>query len=283
MPGQLHLWHRISTIAVIALAALSSLIGLFRTDHYQAASDLVTSYRVQDLTVLLVGIPVLAAGLWLETQNSSRGRVIWLGGMAFMTYMWASIAVQVPYNELFLVYIALFGLSLFTFVSGTLTTDADRIYQQVDGRINTTMYGGALLLIGTGLAALWLSDLVPPLLRGTTLSIVEESGPQALATHVIDLGVVVPLIYITAAWLLRGRTWGFVLTGVVLILGATLAAPIGIMTLVLATGETVTVSPIAAFFTFLPISVSVLLAVMYLRSMAPRTQPLENDSGFQST
>lgn len=187
--------------------------------------------------------------------------------MAFMTYMWASIALQIPYNELFLMYIALFGLSLFTFVGGMLTTDADAIRLRVEGRINATLYGGALLVIGTGLAALWLSDLVPPLLSGTTPSLVEESGQHALTSHVIDLGVVVPSIFLTAVWLLRGRTWGYVLTGVVLILGATLAAPIGIMTVVLMTGETVTVSPIAAFFTFLPIGGSAFLAVMYLHSM----------------
>lgn len=283
MTSQFRLWHRNATIAIIALAALSSLVGLFRPNHYRAASDIVISYQVQDLTILLIGIPVLAAGLWLGMRNSPHGRIVWLGGMAFMTYMWASIAVQIPYNELFLVYIALFGLSLFTFVGGMLTTDADAIRQRVEGRINATLYGGALLVIGTGLAALWLSDLVPALLSGTTPSLVEESGPQALTSHVIDLGVVVPSIFLAAVWLLRGRTWGYVLTGVVLILGATLAAPIGIMTLVLMTGETVTVSPIAAFFTILPIGVSAFLAMMYLYSMTDRNQPLEDDHRSEST
>lgn len=283
MPSQFRLWHRISTVAVIALATLSSLVGLFRPNHYRAAPDLVTSYQVQDFTILLIGIPVLAAGLWMEMRNSPRGRIVWLGGLAFMTYMWASIAIQTPYNELFLVYVSLFGLSLFTFVGGMLTTDPDTVRRRVEEYINPTLYGGTLLVIGAGLAALWLSDLVPSLLSGTTPSLVEESGPQALASHVIDLGVVVPSVFLAAVWLLRGRTWGYVLTGVVLILGATLAAPIGIMTLVLMTGETVTVSPVAVFFTFLPIVVSTVLALMYLRSMAEREQPPKDDHRHQYT
>jgi hypothetical protein len=197
-----------------------------------------------------------------------------------MTYMWASIAVQIPFNAFFLVYVALFGLSLFTFVGGMVKTDADEIRGTLEGRINTTLYGGALVVIGLGLGALWLSDVLPPLLSGTTPLLIEEAGPQAMVTHVIDLGVVVPSIFISAAWLFRERTWGFVFAGVELVLGATLAAPIGIMTLVLMAGDTVTISPVAAFFTFLPILVSTLLAITYLRSMGRRPEPsAESDRG----
>jgi uncharacterized membrane protein YqhA len=283
MSGHLRLWQRASTVAVIALATLSALVGLFRPGHYRAAPDFVTSYQVQDLAILLIGVPVLAAGLWLEMRNSPRGRLVWLGGMAFMTYLWASVAIQVPYNELFLVYVALFGLSLFTFVGGLLSTDADGIRRLVEGDINTTLYGGALFVIGVGLAALWLSDIVPAVLTGSTPSLVEESGPQALTTHVIDLGVVVPSVFLAAVWLLRGHPWGYVLTGVLLVLGAMLAAPVGLMTLVLVGGETVTVTPIATVFTLLPVAVSTLLAVLYLRSMAERGQHSGDESRFQST
>lgn len=88
-----------------------------------------------------------------------------------------------------------------------------------------------------------------------------------MATHVIDLAIVVPSIFLAAVWLIRERRWGDTVAGVVLVLGATLAAPIGLTTLLLLTGDTVTVSPAAAFFTFLPIVVSAALAVKYVLSM----------------
>ena len=270
---QLRRWHIVSTVVILALAAVSSLLGLFRSGHYRASRELTEAYHVQDLTILVVGVPVLAAGLWYSVRGSPRGRIVWLGGLAYMTYMWASIAIQVPFNELFLVYIALFGLSLFTLVGGTVSTDARTIRQAVDGRINAPLYSGALALIGVGLGALWLSDVVPPLLSGTTPSLIEEVGQQAMATHVIDLGVVVPSILLSAKWLYQGRTWGYVFAGVELVLGAALAAPIGIMTLVFMRGDTVSVGPVVAVFTFLPILVSALLAVTYLLSMESPTSP----------
>lgn len=283
MSSELRRWHRRSTVAILALAVVSSLVGLLRPGHYRAPPDLVLSYQIQDLTILLVGVPVLAVGLWFAARGSPRGRLVWLGGMAFMTYIWGSAAVQLPYNELFLVYVALFGLSLFTFVGGMWSTDPAALRRRLEGRVDPRLYAGALLVIGLGLATLWLSDVLPPLLQGATPTIVEESGPQALTSHVLDLGVVVPAILLAAAWLYRRRTWGYVLAGVVLILGAMLAAPIGLMTLVLLTGETVTVSPVAAFFTFLPIVFSALLAVTYVRSMGQAGAAPGDGEGVQST
>jgi hypothetical protein len=267
MVTQLRRWHVFATIAILAFAAASTLLGLFRPGHYRDAPALVESYQLQDLTILLVGIPVLAVGLWYATRGSLRGRIVWLGGLAYMTYMWLSVGVQVSFNDLFLVYVALFGLSLFTFVGGVVTTDADAVREALDGRIRPARYAASLALIGLGLGVLWLSDLAPAVLGRTTPLIVREAGPQAIVTHFVDLGVVVPAILLSAAWLARRRTWGYVFAGVVLVLGATLAAPISVMTLVLMTGDSVTVSPVAAVFTFLPVVVSAALAVTYVRSM----------------
>ena len=282
MTRHLRRWHIVSTVAVLVLATVSSLLGLFRSGHYRAPPGVVAAYQVQDLTILVVGIPVLTVGLWYAVRGSPRGRIVWLGGLAYMTYLWVSIAIQIPFNELFLVYVALFGLSLFTLISGVVSTDAARIRQTLDGHVNVALYSGALAVIGLGLGALWLSDVVPPLLSGTTPSLIEEAGQQAMATHVIDLGVVVPSILLSAAWLYQGRSWGYVFAGVELVLGGTLAAPIGIMTIVFMTGDTVTISPVAAVFTFLPILVSAVLAVTYLRSMESRPHPSADGNGQQA-
>lgn len=282
MSSELPRWYVFTTVSIVGLAALSTLFGLFRPGHYRDAPGLVESYQMQDLTILLVGIPVLVGGLWYAMQGSVRGRVVWLGGLAYMTYMWASIAVQITFNELFLVYVALFGLSLFTLVGGFVTTDAGAIRGAVEGQIRPSVYSGFLIVIGVGLAALWLSDIVPALLTGTIPVLVEEAGPQAMMSHVIDLGVVVPVIFLAAAWLYQRRSWGFVFAGVVLILGATLGASISLMTLVLGGGDAVTVSPVAAFFSFMPVILATVLAVKYVHSMNGERQSPSDDHPRQT-
>lgn len=112
MATQLRRWRVLATIAIHALAVVSTLLGLFRPGHYRDAPALVELYKVQDLTILTVGIPVLSVGLWYAMRGSLRGRIVWLCGLAFMTSMWLSVGVQVSFNDLFLVYAALFGFSL---------------------------------------------------------------------------------------------------------------------------------------------------------------------------
>lgn len=283
MADQPRRWHVLATVAVVVLGAVSALLGLFRPGHYRDAPALVELYRVQDLTVLVVGIPVLVVGLRYAMRGSTRGRVVWLGVLAFMTYVWASVGVQVTFNDLFLVYVALFSLSLFTLVGGLVTTDAEAVRRSVEGRISPPVYGAFLVVIAVGLAALWLSEIVPALLDGTVPLAVREEGPQAIFSHFLDLGVVVPAILLSAVWLVRRRTWGYVFAGVVLVLGATLSVPISLMTLGLMGGDSITVTPVAALFSFLPPILAGVLAVKYIRSIEERREPPTSEGRGQST
>jgi uncharacterized membrane protein YGL010W len=270
MSDRLRRWHVLATVAVVVLGAVSALLGLFRPGHYRDAPALVELYRVQDLTILAVGLPVLAAGLWYARRGSLRGRVVWLGALAYTAYTWASIGVQVTFNELFLVYVALFTLSLFTLVGGLVTTDAESVRRAIESRISPRVYGGLLVVIALGLASLWLAEIVPALLDGTVPLAVREQGPQATFSHFLDLGVVVPAILLSAAWLVRRRPWGYVLAGVVLVLGTMLSVPISLMTIVLLAGDAVTVTPVAALFSFLPPILAGGLTLTYLRAMGGR-------------
>ncbi|MFT4932844.1 MAG: hypothetical protein ACI91T_002745, partial [Natronomonas sp.] len=72
-------WHVLSTIAIVALAIASSLLGLFVSGHYTGSSDLLARNRAQDATILTIGVPALGAGLWLARRESLRGQFLWLG------------------------------------------------------------------------------------------------------------------------------------------------------------------------------------------------------------
>lgn len=261
-------WQRHATALVVVLAISSTLLGLLRPGHYPPS--LLPSFYVQDLVILLVGVPALVFGLRSALAGSIRGRLVWLGALAFMTYMWASIGLQVPFNGFFLGYVALFGLSLFTFVGGVLGTDADAVTGAVGDSVSERRYGAVLAFIAAGLAALWLSELVPATLSGTPPLLVEEVGPQALVSHFLDLAVVVPALTVVAAWLWQGRPWGYVLAGVALVFGALLAPAIAGMTLALFLSGKVTLPLVAVVFTALPAFAAAAFAVRYLHRIPGR-------------
>ncbi|MCU4752540.1 hypothetical protein OB919_11155 [Halobacteria archaeon AArc-curdl1] len=275
-------WQIGTTIAILVLSIVSTLLGLFRPGHYRDHPDFLTALYVQDLTILLIGVPVLALGLLLAARGSLRGYVIWLGALAYMTYMWASIAFSVSWNEFFLGYVALFGLSLFALISGFAGIDEDRVYREVHGRVSPVVYSGFLWAIALGLALLWLGDLVPPLIEGNQPTIVAELGEQATVSHAIDLAVVVPALVIAGYWLWQRRPWGYVVGGVVLLLGALLTPSITGMTVVLVLEGEITVSMWVIVFTMLPLVIAAALAINYLLAFGGKKPPQPTD-GIQAT
>lgn len=268
-------WQVVSTVAIVGLSVVSALLGLLRPDHYEEA--FLPQYYAQDATILLVGVPALAFGLRSAIRGSVRGRIVWLGALGYMSYMWASIGLQVGFNRFFLGYVVLFGLSLFTFVGGLVSSQTGAIDRSFPNGVPERLYGGFLVAIALGLAALWLAELVPATVTGTPPALVEEQGPQALVSHFLDLGVVVPSLAIAGVWLWRRRPWGYVLAGVALAFGAILAPSIVSMTVVILwVGET-TVSAVAIVFTLLPVVAAVALAITYVR-LIPRDERLGSAS-----
>ncbi|MFC6951803.1 hypothetical protein [Halorubellus litoreus] len=262
-------WQLVASLAIVGLSVLATALGLLRPEHYRDADALVTNYRVQDATILLVGVPALAAGLYATVRGSLRGRIVWLGALAFMAYIWFSVVVQVSFNDAFFAYLVLFALSLWTFVAALLDTDHEPVHDAVTGRIDARRYGLGLVLVGLALAALWLSELVPAALAGTVPVLVQETGPQALFSHVLDLAVVVPALVVVGVWLRRERPMAALLAGVLFVMGTLLAAPISAMTLAIAAGDGITLTPLAAALSFAPVVVVAGLAVAYLRAMRP--------------
>ncbi|KTG28378.1 hypothetical protein [Haloferax profundi] len=264
MTTSIRRWQVLTTSAIVVLSTVSALLGLFRPGHYNDAPALLPTYFAQDLMMLAVGAPVLVLGLWFTMRGSLRGRIVWLGSLAYTTYMWASIGLQVTFNEFFLGYVALFSLSLFTFVGGVVTTDATEIHDKLSGHISERVYGVFLLVIALGLAFLWLSEIIPATLSGTPPLLVEEVGPQATISHFLDLSVVVPALVVSGIWLWQGRQWGYTLAGVSLVFGAVLAPTLTLATFLLFTEGEVTVSVLVAVFTILPAAIAATLAIKFV-------------------
>ncbi|MDZ7702217.1 MAG: hypothetical protein U5J98_09240 [Halobacteriales archaeon] len=112
---------------------------------------------------------------------------------------------------------ALFGLSLFTFVAGLFGVDASAVKEQLAGRVPVRLAAGYLGAMGALVALLWLSEAVPASLSGTKPPSVAAVGLPANVVHVLDLGLVIPAVFLTTWWLLRDRAWGYVLAGVLFV------------------------------------------------------------------
>lgn len=214
-------------IAVLAVVATTGelFFGVFRGD----AANFVAQAVGQDFVTLTVAVPALAASAILAGRGSDRARLVWLGVLTYMLYTYVIYALQVRFNPLFLVYVALLGLSLYALIWGLATTDLDglreRFAKRTPVRIVSIFLGSMAVLF----YSVWLGEVVPALMSGTVPPSVVDAGTPTGAAHVLDMAWMLPALAITALLLWRGRNIGYALAGALLAFMPVMTLAIGAM------------------------------------------------------
>lgn len=220
----------LASIATLVLTIVATVIGLFVPDFYRDAAVLLPQVYGQDLLTLVVAVPALAASLFYATRGSLRGYVVWLGVTGYLLYTYSSYAFMTAFNELYLVYTTLLWLTLFTFVGGMVHLDATRLKRAV-GDVPVRSYVVFQLLLVVLIGLLWLSEILPATLAGTTPPSVAEAGLPTSVIYSLDLGIILPAFAISAYWLANRRAWGYAFTAVLLVKVVTLGGAVLAMAL----------------------------------------------------
>lgn len=204
------------TVAAMILAAVAAAIGLLAPGVYNETEWALPQVRGQDLLTLLA-LPVLAWALAGVGRNSTRATLLWVGllGYLFYTYTGASFAYHM--NALFLVYVALFSLSIFALVAAGAGLDAQHILRDFDERAPRRGVAYFLIFFAVMLTALWVGQLIPFFLTGELPELVTRADTPSNFVFVLDLGIVVPPALLAAWWLWQKHAWGPVVAGYVLV------------------------------------------------------------------
>ncbi len=205
-----------NSILIALLSAIATLSGLFWKGFYSKETVSMGAQAMgQDLVTLLVAIPLLALSLHFIQKKSLKGQLIWMGGIFYFLYTYASLSFLATYNQFFLVYVAIFSLSLYTFIYGLLSLDVNTLKNSIRlGKI-TALAGVFTILMAVILAFMWLNIIIGSLISGSSPAILESY--TTLVVQALDLGVLVPAAIIAGVLLLRGRGWGYVLMSILLV------------------------------------------------------------------
>jgi hypothetical protein len=217
------------SILIVALALPAHLTGLLVPSIYRDPAVLLPQNLGTDLVTLCVAVPLLALTTVAMRRGSLRARLLWLGALGYLAYAYGMYALAVRWNRLFLLYVALFGLSLFALIIGLARTDAPRIRAGLAGRAPVRSAAGYLMLIAVLVAAMWLGEEVPALFSGTVPPTVNQFETPTNVVHVFDLGVLLPAMILAAVMLLRDRPWGYVLAGMLLVKAAAIGLWVVVM------------------------------------------------------
>lgn len=198
--------------------------GLYRYDTVLSASQEVG----QDVVTLLIAVPLLLTGIVLSRSGSLRGHLLLTGALGYFLYTYGSMSFLTAFNPLFLVYVALFSLSLFGFILSMMNLDVNQVAGQISDGFPRRAVSIYFIVIAIFLSLAWLKLVTVPSLTWTPPYGLESA--ITLVIQALDLGIIVPVSFITASLLTRKSGWGYVLAAVLLIkiimMGAALIAMI---------------------------------------------------------
>ncbi len=207
--------------AIVAiLAIVASAEGLFLGALYRDNSLVTSAFRGNDLVTLIVAVPMLVAALVLSMRGSQRAQLVWLGMLDYTLYNFAFYLFGAAFNSLFLIYVALFALSIFALIFGLVALDVKGISEQFRDSTPVKWISGYMLFVALFLGGFWISISLSYIFTGQIPQMIVAVDHPTNVTAALDLSMVVSVYVLGANWLWKRQPWGYVLAAIANVKGA---------------------------------------------------------------
>jgi hypothetical protein len=202
-------WSWLASSAAL-LAALGSVVGSSagRAIYGQETAILADQAAAQDLVNLLLVAPLTILLGWLARRQVVRAYLCWVGCLAFTVYNYAIYLFSVHFGPLFLVWVAVLGLTIFALIGGLVTAGTDTIKAQFRGRVSRWP-AWFLIAVAVLFALLWLREIVPDLAAGRPSRSAADWQVPTNPVHVLDLSFFLPAAAASGVLLLRRHRFGY--------------------------------------------------------------------------
>ncbi len=197
--------------------------GIYRYDSVSMASQAIA----QDIVTLILGIPLLAAALFLSRKGFLKGRILLAGTLAYFLYTYTSYSFTSMYNLLFLLDVCLMSMSFFAFVLTMMSFDMNVLSRSFDEKLPVKSIAAILIFLGSVIGLMWLKNIVNPLFTASVPSGLEQYTTMVI--QAMDLGFVVPVSLISGILLLKKKPFGILLASVICVKAVTLLTAVTAM------------------------------------------------------
>jgi hypothetical protein len=200
----------LAVLAVITSAASFFFWQIFHRDVPMGVGNM----RGTALAMLVIGVPILVVSMVLASRGSLRARFVWLGALAYNAVLFC---FAVHFNSFFLLFAGLLALSFWALLSLLRDVDPTTLAQAVS-RVPARLVAVYMLVILALFGGMWLRDIVPATINNTMPASFDDTGLTQNPIYVLDFAFTFPLLAIGAIWLWRGRAWGYVVGGMMLVM-----------------------------------------------------------------
>ncbi len=204
-------WLWLSILAAL-LAIAGSVVGLTVGSIYARLTPaFLPQALAQDIANLVLASPALLILATLALRGSLRAYLLWLGVLTFTVYNYIIYTYSLPFGSLYLVWIAVLGLCVYSLLGGVAAVDHAAVAARFPNRRAVQVVAWAFVVVAIFFGFLWLSEDVPALLSGSTPQSVIDMGAPTNSVHVNDLAFFLPAVVVAGVALLKHKPLAFTL------------------------------------------------------------------------
>ena len=180
--------------------------GIYKADSYFKAPIFIGT----DLCVLFFCVPILLISLIKDFRASTANTELRLVSIESISLYYAvSLCLGVKYNRIFVLYVILFSLLFFTLINRMRNLSSyNYSYEMKKSDVAFLVFSGISLCVA------WWPDIIPTILNGTSLKLIENYTTEP--TYVLDLGIISPLCFISLILMKKNDSFGVVLYAILL-------------------------------------------------------------------
>ena len=204
--------------AVGGLMLAASSAGLFVEGLYPDDPWAREAFRAGDLVTMALVAPALITSLIMSARGSTRATLGWMGMLGYSVYNYAYFVFGARFNDIFLLHVALFSISIFALVSALRGLDVDSLGGGFRSKVVARSIGMFLLAVGLAQGGLWVFVVLRFVTTGQLLEDIPVEGQHLV--FALDLSLLAPTLVLASVLLLRVRPVGFVMGTAVSVFGA---------------------------------------------------------------
>jgi hypothetical protein len=177
-----------------AVTAVACLANLLVPDLLSGTAVMNGSARGTSLVALVVAVPLLAVCSWRAHLGSTHALVLTTGATAYLLYNSVLFLFATPFNQAFLLYVAMLGLAAWSLVGLSLA-----LWSRVDELATDVprWVAGYVWLVVALNAIAWLARVIPATLDEDPTAWLADTGLTTNPVIAQDLALWLPLM----AWL----------------------------------------------------------------------------------
>ncbi|TGE30955.1 hypothetical protein [Desulfosporosinus sp. Sb-LF] len=203
------------TLVLSFLVLYASLAGILDKSIYEdvLSTGTITKFLLagsvsQDIIFIPLALLLTFLSLLYLKRNGIKTFITILGLTGNFFYGYGLYSMQGQYTTIYLIYLAIFSLSIYSIIFGLLSFTPGLVVIASFPRTLRICTSIFLYCIVIMLGLVWLIRIIPDIAR--------HIPQDTYGVYVLDLGIVFPAIAITATMLIRSKPFGNILAGVVL-------------------------------------------------------------------